>query len=577
MSKVIRSVKNVTKGYSSTQIKVRNATSNDPWGPSGTEMSEIARMTFDTNHDFFEIMDMLDRRLNDKGKNWKHVLKALKVLDYCLHEGSEHVVVWAKDNIYIIKTLREFIYIDEEGRDQGLSVRVTAKELTSLILDEERLRNERKDRKLWKSRVNPIDDYHGSGSAFNAAHQQEGRQPRRASTGNHRTRNDDEDAEYRLAIEASKYSAEEEKRRQANKTHDTDEDLEKAIKLSKEEEELRQKELERANAESLFDDITPQATQAPQQQFFQQQPQFQQGYAQGPAVDFWGNSTAQFQQSQSTGFLDNMYSQPFQQQPTGMYQQQMAQPTGYDQFQQIQPTGFDQQSAFMSQPTGFGNANPYSNPLITQPTGYLQPGINNPYANNNQQTEALKPMPTGSNNPFAQFSKPQSPTRTGAPSLGMLAQQQHQQQKPLPPSFGGFSTPATPVQTKQPENPQHAHLNSLLAAGLENGQDTFGNVGNLRIPAQHTAPGTFVNSAGQGARRMVSQPTGTNPFFPNQQTGVGLQPPANRLVPAHTGPAGMGMNGFGGGYGQQQGNNPFGGFAQQQQSQQPSSGQLIDL
>lgn len=70
-------------------------------------------------------MDMLDKRLNDKGKNWRHVLKALKVLDYCLHEGSEHVVVWAKDNVYIIKTLREFQYIDEEGRDQGQNSRLT--------------------------------------------------------------------------------------------------------------------------------------------------------------------------------------------------------------------------------------------------------------------------------------------------------------------------------------------------------------------------------------------------------------------------------------------------------------------
>ena len=64
MSKVVRSVKNVTKGYSSVQVKVRNgtilglcrriewlltlrsATSNDPWGPTGTEMSEIAQLTF---------------------------------------------------------------------------------------------------------------------------------------------------------------------------------------------------------------------------------------------------------------------------------------------------------------------------------------------------------------------------------------------------------------------------------------------------------------------------------------------------------------------------------------------------
>lgn len=64
---------------------------------------------------------MLDKRLNDKGKNWRHVLKSLKVLDYCLHEGSELVVTWARKNIYIIKTLREFIYMDEDGRDVGAS------------------------------------------------------------------------------------------------------------------------------------------------------------------------------------------------------------------------------------------------------------------------------------------------------------------------------------------------------------------------------------------------------------------------------------------------------------------------
>ena len=69
--------------------------------------------------EFYEIMDMLDKRLNDKGKNWRHVLKALKVLDYCLHEGSELVVTWAKQNVYIIKTLCEFMYTDEEGRDVG--------------------------------------------------------------------------------------------------------------------------------------------------------------------------------------------------------------------------------------------------------------------------------------------------------------------------------------------------------------------------------------------------------------------------------------------------------------------------
>lgn len=67
MAKVLRAAKNVTKGYSSVQVKVRNgnvlsrifemstdsilATSNDPWGPTGTEMSEIAQMTFSSYAD----------------------------------------------------------------------------------------------------------------------------------------------------------------------------------------------------------------------------------------------------------------------------------------------------------------------------------------------------------------------------------------------------------------------------------------------------------------------------------------------------------------------------------------------
>ena len=42
----LRVTKNYTKGYSDTQAKVRDATSNDPWGPTGTQMNEIAQMTY---------------------------------------------------------------------------------------------------------------------------------------------------------------------------------------------------------------------------------------------------------------------------------------------------------------------------------------------------------------------------------------------------------------------------------------------------------------------------------------------------------------------------------------------------
>lgn len=148
----LRVAKNYTKGYSDVQTKVRDATSNDPWGPSGTQMNEIAQMTFSQN-EFVEIMEMLDKRLNDKGKNWRHVFKALTVLDYCLHAGSENVVIYFKDNAYVIKTLKEFVYVDEGGKDVGANVRQKAKDISNLLADDERLRRERRSRGAMRDRM----------------------------------------------------------------------------------------------------------------------------------------------------------------------------------------------------------------------------------------------------------------------------------------------------------------------------------------------------------------------------------------------------------------------------------------
>ncbi|PWY88453.1 ENTH-domain-containing protein [Aspergillus heteromorphus CBS 117.55] len=563
MSKVVRSVKNVTKGYSSVQVKVRNATSNDPWGPTGTEMAEIAALTFSSPTDFYEIMDMLDKRLNDKGKNWRHVLKSLKVLDYCLHEGSELVVTWARKNVYIIKTLREFQYVDEDSRDVGQNVRVAAKELTSLILDEDRLRSERSDRKLWKSRVSGLDDYQPQGHE----------PPRRERRERRRTTNDDDDAEYRLAIEASKYEAEEERKRRAKEAGvDNDEDLARAIKLSREEEELRKRELEESNANSLFDDTPVPVAQA-------QATGYNQGYQQQSAVDWFGNPI-NAQQPLSTGYLNNQYAQPtgFQGQMTGM-------PNGYANGFQSQPSAFDQnpygqqqsnflqpQTTLQPQQTAFGGGNPWGTDVFSQQPqqqqqqqhqeNYLSAGTNNPWAApGTQSADPLRPMPTGSNNPFAARTQFQSkPVSTGPPTLNSLAEERTTNQfNPIanfqaPQSFSPQPQTLAPPKSTPPQmqDPHRAQLNALLASG--EGQDTFGNTGDLRIPAQHTAPGTFVNSAGQGIDRLRAARTGNNPFYGQQQ---------QQFVPQQTGFA-------------QPASNPWGGQQTYHQPQQ-GGGSLIDL
>lgn len=123
------------------QVKVREATSNDPWGPSSTMMSEIADLTYNVVA-FTEIMQMIWKRLNDHGKNWRHVYKALVLLEYLIKTGSEKVAQQCKENIYAIQTLKDFQYLDD-NKDQGINVREKAKTLVALLKDDERLRNER--------------------------------------------------------------------------------------------------------------------------------------------------------------------------------------------------------------------------------------------------------------------------------------------------------------------------------------------------------------------------------------------------------------------------------------------------
>ena len=423
-------------------------------------------------------------------------------------------------------------------------------------MDEERLRAERANRHTWKSRVTGLEEMGGMEGIAGGSETTPKRHRDRPR------RNEDEDLEYRLALEASKNEAEEDARRRAGKSApvEDDDDLAKAIRLSKEEEELRRRELEEANANSLFDDIPSQAPQPTG---------FNQGYQQQAAVDWFGNPVEQQQQQpQSTGYLNNAYGQP-----TGMQPQHTAfNDMGYNGYQQPQQTGYDQfqqpqQQQFMQpQQTGY---NPWASQMNgmdqnqqTQAQPTAQAGTNNPWASTAQTQSPIGPQPTGSNNPFASaINRPQQQAQR-APTLSALQEQKTATQFNQP-SYNPIASyqapqPTVPTQPAQPQDPHRAQLNALLASG--EGQDTFGNVGNLRMPAQHTAPGTFVNSAGQGINKLEMARTGTNPFLHTQFTGMPQQ-----QYPAQTGPSGMGSS------------NPFGAAPQRQQGGQTQGGSLIDL
>lgn len=154
-SSIRRQVKNIVHNYSDAEVKVREATSNDPWGPSATLMSEIAQMTYSTEI-YPEVMMMVWRRLNDNGKNWRHVYKGLTLLDYLVKNGSNKVVQECQENVIAVQTLKDFQFFDRDGRDQGINVREKAKVIVALLKDEERLKQERAQAMTTRKRMSQV-------------------------------------------------------------------------------------------------------------------------------------------------------------------------------------------------------------------------------------------------------------------------------------------------------------------------------------------------------------------------------------------------------------------------------------
>lgn len=431
------------------------------------------------------MMEILDKRLNDKGKNWRHVFKSLTLLDYLLHAGSENVVIYFRDNIYIVKTLKEFQYIDENGKDQGANVRQKAKDITNLLQDEARLRDERRSRSHMRDRMSngPNDE------------EEEWRR-KRAEQDRRRRPNNNEDDELRRAIEESKRMAQQEQDRIRAETKD-EEELQRALALSKKEEEERIRALEEANKNALFDDsINLDGPNA---------------YTQNQQVDFFGNPLVDTSGSQNYGV---------QPQYTSFNPYMQMQQTGYNPFlqNQLQQQELMQQQYMQQQQAEYQRqlelqqaAVQYQN-MMTQPQQPLQPqqtsfGSNNPWLQPGQQQQ--QPQQQQHNVPVGDLfsSAPTPPPAQPAP-------QPVPQQQPASPAQN------RPIRAKVNEDGKYNELNRLLALG--DGVDTFGNTGDMRMGpniahynqmrAQKTGMNFNANTQGQNSTAGGSADN-NNPFF----------------------------------------------------------------
>ncbi|EGP92738.1 uncharacterized protein MYCGRDRAFT_64949, partial [Zymoseptoria tritici IPO323] len=161
----VRKVQNAVMNYTEMESKVREATNNEPWGASSSMMQEIANGTF--NYQLLnEIMPMIYKRFTEKSaEEWRQIYKALQLLEFLIKHGSERVIDDARSHLSLLKMLKQFHYIDQNGKDQGINVRNRSKELTELLGDVERIRTERKKARATKSKYTGVEGGAGFSSS----------------------------------------------------------------------------------------------------------------------------------------------------------------------------------------------------------------------------------------------------------------------------------------------------------------------------------------------------------------------------------------------------------------------------
>ncbi|KAI9188291.1 hypothetical protein H9P43_002682 [Blastocladiella emersonii ATCC 22665] len=569
----LRQVKNVAKGYTEIQAKVREATSNDPGPANVALMREIAAASH-YDQQFVEIMIIMEKRLNDDGRNWRHVYKALALLEFMVLHGSDRILQYARDNLFVVKTLREFQYRDEAGIDHGQSVRQKATKITTLLSSDEALQREKAAQAHAGDRVSGRASSPYSDPAAAAAREEE-EQVRRAIQESLRTA---EQEQYRSGGgSASAYGS-------AHRSHSVprnlpsstsapapaartdvtgglseEEQLQRAIELSKREEEERQRRgrggygaasASLSYGNSGFSTSSPAPTQKPKNEL----------------IDLLGGEempiAPAMQQPQSTGY-------PLQLQPTGV-----SDPFGMpaqNPFNMI-PVNATGYSQVPSQMTGFGGAgsamDPFGNPAAAAPMPAMPTG--NPFAATHQ---------TGST-----FSMPLGASATGSGMMPMMPTGAASAAAFNPfaaANAGGPARPASTPPSAMPKGPSvdldnlgppnrnpFAMTSSVSTSATGNGAGPFNWSGQPEQPKLSLAELAMQRQQqGMGMMPMGMAQTGPAGFGAPQQQPMGMNPTGagmGMMMPMATGPAAM--NPFGGPAAGRA--SPFGQPPQQQQQPQ---------
>jgi len=113
---------------------------------------------------------MIYKRFTEKAaEEWRQIYKGLQLLEFLIKNGSERVIDDARSHLTLLKMLRQFHFIDQNGKDQGVNVRNRAKELAELLSDVDRIRAERKKARATRNKYTGVEGGPGMGGGLSSS------------------------------------------------------------------------------------------------------------------------------------------------------------------------------------------------------------------------------------------------------------------------------------------------------------------------------------------------------------------------------------------------------------------------
>jgi ENTH domain len=156
---------------------VREATSNEQWAASSSQMAQIAKATFDYSQ-YPKVFAMLWKRVKDYEVHL-HVQKALIVVDYLLRNGADRFVEDCRRHRQDVSQLRRYRYFDSSNRDVGGSIRARAKAIYELLGNNDKLQEARGKAEKLKG----VASSHVSSAGSGRGHHSSGRAASRPTPG----------------------------------------------------------------------------------------------------------------------------------------------------------------------------------------------------------------------------------------------------------------------------------------------------------------------------------------------------------------------------------------------------------